>query len=165
MIKKQNTMSWFVAFSFIWAMCIAVGAIFAFVGICNLILAKASLAWPTTQGKVQSSSVVTLHDSEGGYNLDHAVVIYEFNVNNNAFIGKRIAFGYTNGDTISNPRRAQEIVDRYPQDKNVTVYYMPNNPKECLLEVGVKGSMFVSPGFGLFFFTVGILSAVFLPRA
>ena len=117
-------MSWFVAFSFIWAMCIAVGAIFAFVGICNLILAKASLAWPTTQGKVQSSSVVTLHDSEGGYNLDHAVVIYEFNVNNNAFIGKRIAFGYTNGDTISNPRRAQEIVDRYPQDKNVTVYYI-----------------------------------------
>jgi hypothetical protein len=102
---------------------------------------------------------------EGGYNLDHAVVLYEFNVNNTAFIGLWIAFGDTNGDTISNPRRAQEIVNRYPQDMNVTVYYMHNNPKECLLEVGVKGSMLVSPGFGLLFFTVGILSAVFLPRA
>jgi hypothetical protein len=82
--------------------------------------------------------------------------MYEFNVNNTAFIGKRIAFGDTNGDTISNPKRAQEIVNRYPQDKNVTVYYMPNNPKECLLEVGVKGHLFVSTGIGLFFFTVGI---------
>jgi hypothetical protein len=57
---------WFggcLCYQLIWAMCIAVGAIVAFVGIRNLIRAKASMAWPTTQGKVLSSSVVTLHDS------------------------------------------------------------------------------------------------------
>jgi hypothetical protein len=45
----------------------------------------------------------------------------------------------------------QEIVNRYPQDKNVTVYYMPNNPKECLLEVGVNRRLFLDTGIGLFF--------------
>jgi hypothetical protein len=46
---------------------------------------------------------------------------------------------------------AQEIVNRSPQDKNVSVYYMPNNQKECLLEVGVKGQTSFTPVIGLIF--------------
>ena len=49
------------------------GAIFALVGICvvtlgirDLIRAKATVAWPTSPGKVLSNSVVQGRESEGG---------------------------------------------------------------------------------------------------
>jgi hypothetical protein len=34
---------------------------------------------------------------------------------------------------------------------------MPNNPKECLIEVGVKGDTSSIPVFGLIFVTVGLI--------
>jgi hypothetical protein len=139
-----------------------IGAHVAYIGVRDLIRAKASVAWPTSPGKVLSSSVVQNRDSEGDLGAYHAEVVYEFNVNNTTFSGKRIAYGdYGSG----NPSHAQEIVNRYPQDKNVPVSYMPNNPKECLLEVGVKGQAFCVPAIGLLFFTVGILLAVFVTWA
>ena len=144
---------------------VGVGAILGLIGICvyhsgfrDLEQAKASVAWPTSPGKVLSSSVVEgLRDDDGV--TYYAKVVYEFNVNNTTYSGDRIAYG--DGGT-SDPSHAQEIVIRYPQDKNVTVYYMPNNPKECLLEVGVKGQAFIKPGIGLVcliivFVTFGIL--------
>ena len=111
--------------------------------IIDLIRLKASVAWPTSPGRVLSSSVVQKGKLMPVY---LAEVVYEFNVNNTTYSGKRIA----SGDKLfpaacSSLIRAQEIVNRYPQDKNVTVYYMPSNPKKCLLEVGVKGHAFVAP--------------------
>ena len=122
-------------------------------GIRHLEQAKASVAWPTSPGKVLSSSVVEgLRDDDGV--TYYAKVVYEFNVNNTTYSGKRIAYG--DGGT-SDPSHAQKIVNQYPQDKNVTVHYMPSNPKECLLEVGVKGQAYCIPTFGLLFFTVGLI--------
>ena len=117
-----------------------IGAVTAYIGVRDLIRAKASVAWPTSPGKVLSSSVVQECDSDGHLTY-HAEVVYEFNVNNTTFSGKHISYGDYG---TSNPSlRAQEIVNCHPQDKNVTVSYMPNNPKECLLEVGVKGHAFL----------------------
>ena len=134
---------------------VVIGAFTAYIGVRDLIRAKASVAWPTSPGKVLSS-VVQESDSEGDLSY-HAEVVYEFNVNNTTFSGKRISYG---DHGTGNPSHAQEIVNRYPQDKNVTVSYMPNNPKECLLEVGAKRQAFWLPAFGLLFFTVGISLAV-----
>jgi hypothetical protein len=111
----------------------------------DLIRAKASVAWPTSLGKVLSSSVVQERDKQTGcFRIYHylAEVVYEFNVNNTTFSGKRISYKANPNEIHRKPSLAQEIVNCYPQDKNVTVYYMPNNPKECTLEVGVKGQAF-----------------------
>ena len=69
------------------------GAFVAYMGIRDLIRAKASVAWPTSPGKVLSSSVVEgLRDDDGV--TYYANVVYEFNVNNTTYSGKRIAYGY-----------------------------------------------------------------------
>ena len=122
--------------------------------IIDLIRLKASVAWPTSPGRVLSSSVVQKGKLMPVY---LAEVVYEFNVNNTTYSGKRIASGHNEFSREKSPAffsliRAQEIVNRYPQDKNVTVYYMPSNPKKCLLEVGVKGHAFVAPVCGLLCF-------------
>ena len=124
-----------------------------YLGIRDLNQAKASVAWPTRPGKVLSSSVVQKRDSEGDL-THHAEVVYVFNVNNTAYSGTRIAYGDYGS---SNTSHAQEIVNRYPRDKNVTVHYMPNNPKECLLEVGVKGQASIFPAIGSIFVITGLI--------
>ena len=79
---------------------VGVGAILGLIGICvyhsgfrDLEQAKASVDWPTSPGKVLSSSVVEgLRDDDGV--TYYANVVYEFNVNNTTYSGKRIAYGY-----------------------------------------------------------------------
>jgi hypothetical protein len=146
-----------VAFGAIVTVC---GIYFITLGIRYLDQAKASVDWPTSPGKVLSSSVVW------GYSY-HAEVVYEFNVNNSTFSGKRIAFGYYDlyptsyAQLYGSSAVAQEIVNRYPQDKNVTVHYMPNNPKECTLEVGVNWNDYILLSIGLIFLILGLAIVIF----
>jgi hypothetical protein len=149
---------------FICWILVAFGAIFALYGISafysgirDLNQAKASVDWPTSPGRVLSSSVVQKRDSDDDGVMYHAEVVYVFNLNNTAYSGKRIAYGDYGS---SNPSHAQKIVNRYPQDKNVTIHYMPNNPKECLLEVGVKGQAHIIPAIGSLFAIIGLIISI-----
>ncbi|AKJ64909.1 DUF3592 domain-containing protein [Kiritimatiella glycovorans] len=142
---------------------VVIGAGTAFLGIRGLIRAKASVDWPSTQGKVVESSVERRRSSgrKGGSSTTyHAEIMYEFTVEDTLFNGDRVAYG---DYSSSSPSRARRIVNRYPKGKSVTVHYMPGNPEECLLEPGVKGQSWFLPGFGILFFTAGSLMAAFLP--
>ena len=91
----------------------------------------------------------------------YARLVYEFSVDGTTFTGDRVAYG----DLVSNdPSHAQGVVSRYPQGKPVTVYYMPGNPEECLLEPGLQGQAWLLPGLGLVFFVAGIWLAIILPK-
>lgn len=111
-----------IRFSLIFSMIfIVVGVSVAGFGIRDLIRAKASVSWPTTQGTVMSSSV-EYHKSNNGRGTYHAEVMYDFNIHGKTFSGNRIAYGDYGS---SNPSRARRVVNRYPKGKVVTVYYMP----------------------------------------
>ena len=144
---------------------VVVGASVAFFGIRGLVRAKASVDWPSTQGKIVESSVER-HRSSGSKGRSsttyHAEILYEFTIDGTTYNGDRVAYGDYGS---SNPSHARRVVNNYSQGKNVTVHYLPDNPEECLLEPGVKGQAFFLPGFGLIFFMVGSLMAVFLPKA
>ena len=117
------------------------------------------MTWPTSPGRVVSSSVV--HRGTDGDLTYYAEVVYEFNVNNTTFRGMRIAIGHIdNINGYINPSRPQEIVNRYPQDKNVIVYYMPNNPKKCLLELGVHENALRGLRVGLFCLIISLILVV-----
>ena len=140
---------------------VVAGLIIAFVGVRGLVKAKASVDWPSSQGKIVSSSLES-HRSTGNNSRSsttyHADILYEFSVEGTTFNGTRVAYGDYG---TSNPSRARRIVNRYPKEKSVTVYYMPENPEECLLEPGLKAQSWVLPGLGLVFFIIGILIAYF----
>jgi hypothetical protein len=138
---------------------IVVGASIGFFGIRGLIRAKASVDWPATQGKVIVSSVDYRSSDDGG--AYHALIMYEYSVAGAVYNGNRVAYGDYGSSSSSHARR---IVNRYPKGKSVTVHYMPGNPEECLLEPGLQGQSWFLPGFGLIFFMIGSLTAVFLPR-
>ncbi len=143
---------------------ITIGAGIALVGIRGLLRAKASMDWPSAPGRVLEASVVS-HRSRrnaGSRTIYHAEILYAFTVDGTPFSGNRVAYGDYGS---SNPSHARQVVTRYPKGTIVTVYYMPGNPNECLLEPGIRGQSFLLPGFGFIFFAVGSLIAIFLPKA
>lgn len=143
---------------------ILVGASVLFLGLRGLVRAKASVDWPNTQGEIVESSVDRRRSSgnDGSSTTYHAEILYEFSVDGTLFNGSRVAYGDYGS---SNPSHARRIVNNYPKGKSVTVYYMPGNPEESLLEPGVKAKAWFVPGFGLIFFIAGSLMAAFLPMA
>ena len=135
-----------------------IGALFILFGVRGLIRSRASLSWPTAQGKVVASSVERSGDTRETY---HAKILYEFAVDGTTFNGDRVAYGdFAHG----NPSSPLPAVKRYPKGRIVVVHYMPGKPEECLLEPGLKSQHWFYPGVGLVFFTSGSLGVVFLKK-
>ncbi len=138
---------------------ILAGACTLFFGVRGLHRANESTTWPVADGTVQNSTVEYHSSSEGGGTY-HAEVLYQFSVDGLTRSGNKVAFGdYGSGD----PSHAQNIVNRYPKGKQVTVHYRPGDPDTCILEPGLQGQAWFLPGFGLVFLVVGSLMAIFLP--
>ena len=140
---------------------VVAGAIVSFIGINGLVKAKASAGWPSSPGQIISSSVESRRstgDSGRSSTTYHAEIFYEFSVAEITFNGTRIAYGDYGS---SSPSHARQIVNRYPKGTSVTVYYMPENPEECLLEPGLHAQAWMLPGLGLIFFVAGVLMVYF----
>ena len=152
---------------------IAGGAAATYFGAREVLRAKASMDWPTAQGKIIESSVERetrrRKPGESGplnRKIYRAKILYEYQVDEVTLTGTRIAYVKkkpikVKGDVTSSIDRtlaeahAQGIVDRYPKGKSVSVYYKPDNPKVCLLEPGLGLQAFVAPVLGVFMFIIG----------
>lgn len=65
----------------------------------------------------------------------YAEVSYEFTVGDVDFTGDRIVFEYLRKGSITT---AKGIVNRYRKGKKVTVFYMPKDPKQSVLQPGFQ---------------------------
>ena len=141
---------------------IATGVIITFHGVRGVVRAKRSVDWPTVGGEVLSSSIGRKGGTEREYErktrektaAHHALIRYEYTVDGRTFNGKRVSYGDYGSRDLAH---AQGIVKRYRKGKSVTVYYMPENPQECLLEFGLKGKAWVWPGAGFGVLIIGFL--------
>ena len=90
--KKMSTKSRFFLVRIFPMIFIIVGGLALFFGGRNILRAKASSGWPTTQGVINNSSV-EYHSGEKGRGTYRAEINYEFKVNETTFRSDRIAFG------------------------------------------------------------------------
>lgn len=91
---------------------------------------QASLGWRSTSGRVVKSRVEV---SGGEHTSVSPYVLYEYEVNGRAYQGTQIRAGDKFMRSGSS-RDAYETIDRYPEGRQVTVYYDPANPAEAALE-------------------------------
>jgi len=151
--------------------------IFVLIGVALLVFgvrgvsrAKASEGWPKVQGRILSSEVERSRSSSRGSGSNRsrssttyrAEILYEFKVEGVIYNGNRVAYGDYGS---SGPQHARRIVNRYPVDHEVQVFYQPGQPEECLLEPGLKKQAWFIPGAGALFAGIGVLLAIWLPRA
>ena len=91
-----------------------------------------------------------------------AKVSYKFDVAGKSFWGSRISYGDQESTSSSH---ADALEKKYNPGKEVTVYYMPDNPKESLLEPGMQTDAFFPPIIGAVLFLVGIIMGIFAPKS
>lgn len=127
--------------------------------------ARESLSWPSTEGEVAHSAVTYQTDSSQttGGTTYKADVSYRYKVNGVDYSSSRIALL----DLVSTTGRAQNIVERYPDNSKVEVYYNPTNVSEAVLEPGssaginflyLVGGLFAAGG--LFFLIMSLTGHV-----
>ena len=88
--------------------------------------------WRSTQGKVIESQISdSVSDSKVQNKLFENMprVRYAFNANGRDLVGERISFGDDTGGA-----NTQATLARYPVGKEVTVYFNPEDPEDCVLE-------------------------------
>ncbi len=147
---------WF--FTIIW--CSA--SFFATVLIGSSVIADIGTSnWEPVDGVIKSSGVSSSTDGEGGttYCLH---VSYQYTVDGNAYNGDRVSYSTEN----SCNSWSKNADDDYPEGKEITVYYDPDNPSESVLEPGLSGVDFfmccflVFPLVGLFLLYGSISSTI-----
>ena len=111
------------------------GALAMFVGVRGLLRSHASEHWPSTEGRIVTSEVINRGGQGSDSKRHYAEVSYEFTVGGVDYKGDRIVFEYVRKGSIA---QAKGIVDRYRKGKKVTVFYMPKNPKQCVLQPGFQ---------------------------
>jgi hypothetical protein len=96
--------------------------------------ANAAQSWNTVMGRILSADVEPRRShSEHGYTTSYyPVVMYEYQVNGQRFMGSRINFGAQVGYGSAN--WAQKTIMRYQTGGMVEVYYDPNDPTQSVLE-------------------------------
>ena len=114
-----------------------------FLGLPQLLEARATRAWPTTEGEVLEARAEETHTRSGG-SSHWLAVRYSYVVGENSYTGDRyIVSGNLRtsfGDAL---RRSEEL-----PGTRVPVFYDPEDPAQAVLEPGGEGYAGLLSGFG-----------------
>jgi hypothetical protein len=129
--------------------------------------AQQSLSWPSIDGEIAHSAVLCQPNSgttTAGGSTFKADIAYRYKVNGANYSSSKIALLDL---SASGSGRAQSIVERYPDESRVQVFYNPADPSDAILEPGstggikflyLVGGIFAAGGF--FFFVMSVTGHV-----
>ena len=116
-----------------------------------------SYTWPSVEGKIVASRV----DREwhpGKSPTYYPRISYVYLVGGKEYTGNVVFFSqYGTGG----PSGVQEIVDRYPEGKRVSVYYDPQDPQLAVLERGLQWASLALIVIGFIFAGVGLVGFLY----
>lgn len=138
------------------------GAFALYVGIEDIVRAAGTPRWPAVDGSIIRSTVATpSQESSSGSTKYRADVVYEYVVDGVGLTGNRITMAdfQTNDHSI-----IQGILDRYPVGRVVAVHYRPDDPRESVLEPGLRALSFLIAGIGIPTFAIGVGLVLFSPK-
>ena len=130
------------------------GIILSLVNLRAVILAKSSLNWEQTRGKILNSELVATSMSDRSGRTYKASVSYQYSLENHSYTSDRVYFGNSIASSFKR-KDSQETVRKYGKDKEVMVYYNPSNEKMSVLEPGLNWEVIAALIFGIVFTLVG----------
>lgn len=112
---------------------VVLGAVILFYGLRNVERAHSSKAWPKTEGVITFATMGRHRsNSSSTYSGD---VSYDYKVGGTTYSSSRISFGQFGSSDSSH---ARSVLNRYPVDRKVEVFYSPADPALSVLETGVS---------------------------
>jgi hypothetical protein len=108
-----------------------------------------SYSWPHVSGTIISSVARSklMRGRHGGEFLAHwPDVRYEYVVGGRHFVNDRIMFAHRGFSKLE----TQRLIDAYPVNKIIAVYFDPKNPESAVLEPGVQWLLILALTFAIF---------------
>ncbi len=105
---------------------------------------EASATWPATEGRIVQATIdekMAGSFSHSPFIHHYASVRYDYVVDGKRYRGWRICFDYSNCKTGTTDQKAQALLDQYPKDMAVKVYYNPDAPEFSTLRPGGRADM------------------------
>lgn len=131
---------------------LAIDAVILLAAIVKWRAVTAASKWPAATGRIVESQAEARRISKSSIGDDliensevrnFAAVRYAFNVGRAKYQGNRIGFGENAGNV-----GIAETLKRYPKGAEVTVYYDPANPRNCVLDRDPPSDSFFRSMFG-----------------
>lgn len=116
-----------------------------------------SKQWKKVNGIITSSEII----SESGASIDDQRVFYAFRVSYKYKINDNNYEGHSLSRKPQGRSKEASLIKKkqYPINKEVVVYYNPNNPKQAVLETGSETRIPII--FSTIFIILGLLSYLF----
>ena len=112
--------------------------------------------WSIIMGKVIKSDIYKSQfggESNAGYRPD---IAFEYTVNGEKYISDRLYYGVKIMSSF-NWIRSRKLIEKYPVNKEVKVYFNPNKPSESVVEPGIHFDLGVIFILAILFVIVGFL--------
>jgi hypothetical protein len=90
-------------------------------------------SWPAVASRINSTGIVLEHLPSGSRYCVR--LTYHYRVDDVGFVGDRVCYGY---DGHSEQDQARRLLLRYPLGAKVTAYYNPLDPRQSVLERGIR---------------------------
>ena len=143
--------------SFLYFVLCGFGLIIAFGGVALLVVGLTTSAWPSTSGKLLSSSVHRSNSTKAQQAFSPDLT-YEYTVETTTYIG---GFTKVGGLSFTYEPNAEQFIKNMQSKTTIPVYYLPLFPGVAVIERGVSSSAWVIAGAGIALFLVfRILSLV-----
>jgi hypothetical protein len=105
-----------------------------------------SKEWLTTGGKIIHSTIYNYRETNEANSTYRPDIAFEYGVDGEKFISDRLYYGVKIMSS-GNWAKSRKLIEKYPVDKEIIVFYNPNNPKEAVIEPGIHldlGALFIS---------------------
>ena len=111
-------------------------------------------SWPTTTGIVNSAEVKKV--ASKGSSQYAPIIAYSFQIDNEEYTSEK----YSSTTARGASQWAKDIVDQYPANSEVNVFYNPENPKQSVLVPGLQSDNYWMTILSLVFSVVVSLAFV-----
>lgn len=134
----------------LYQICFVIGLILLVWTISQLVKLRMSHGWPSTMGSVIESKIQTGDYRRGGNYKYQPMVHYKYIVQGQNYTSSRITIEDASYDDVTVP---QQIIDKYPLNKQVVIHYNPSDPQDAVLEFDMNGIYYE---FGLGFMLIAL---------
>lgn len=116
----------------------------------------ASSSWYHAQGTVLSAQVDVDEKTDSDHRTTYTYtpsISYQYSVDGKTFTSRQVQFS---SSQYNSEGSAERIVNQFPADSDVTVYYSPDDHARSVLIPGVVGNSFIGLGVGVLFAAIGV---------
>ena len=130
------------------------GSFLCYLAVKNIILFRNAKSFPSVMGTIVSTNIIIVQGSADDGDAYYPEVQYKYVVDGVTYYSEGVDFVK---QSWSSRDKAQSIINKYPRNLRVRVYYRPENPELASLKFGLNSTVILWTIFGPIMLGCGVM--------